>query len=302
MADSNVQQLMEQLTDNNVVPDYHDGEIILVDSVKNLFTNDHPDHIWTKTNVILTCKSGKMHMTVNGGETIEIHKDQVFICPPEVILENIMVSADFEFTGLCITSNALMLCLGPHINEWNHVVYIKKQHIITLFEEETILYSKANDLLNCALKRPLGEERKRNEVIRRFVAAGVLGLCFMLSEKIEQNETIHKQNISLFNRFLQILQSSDKKHLPVHYYASKLCITDKYLTEVCKKNSGKTANDWIREYTLADISYYLKNTQLSIKEICAKVGFDNNSFFGKYVKSAFGCTPMEYRNNKHKKE
>lgn len=81
----------------------------------------------------------------------------------------------------------------------------------------------------------------------------------------------------------------------MEYYASQLFISPKYLTIICKKNSDKTANDWIREYTLADISYYLRNTELSVKEISIKLGFPNTSFFGKYVKEHFGCTPLAYR-------
>ena len=48
---------------------------------------------------------------------------------------------------------------------------------------------------------------------------------------------------------------------------------------------------------LADIRYYLKHTDLSIKQICARMGFPNPSFFGKYVKEHFGMTPTQLRNS-----
>ena len=83
--------------------------------------------------------------------------------------------------------------------------------------------------------------------------------------------------------------------------ACKLCISPKYLTAVCKKNSGKTANEWITEQVLEDIRYYLRQTDLSIKQICDRLGFPNPSFFGKYVKDHFGMTPMEFRNYTLKK-
>ena len=65
----------------------------------------------------------------------------------------------------------------------------------------------------------------------------------------------------------------------------------------CKKNSGKTANEWITEHVLEDIRYYLRQTDLSIKQICDKLAFPNPSFFGKYVKDHFGMTPLEFRNS-----
>lgn len=64
---------------------------------------------------------------------------------------------------------------------------------------------------------------------------------------------------------------------------------------VCKQHSGKTALQWIEEYTLADIDYYLRSTDRSIKEVANILGFPNASFFGKFVKEHFGISPMSYR-------
>ncbi len=66
---------------------------------------------------------------------------------------------------------------------------------------------------------------------------------------------------------------------------------------VCQKYSGKTASDWINEYVVQDINYYLKNTTKSIKEIADTLGFDNLSFFGKYVKQHFGSSPRGVRDS-----
>jgi AraC-like DNA-binding protein len=81
----------------------------------------------------------------------------------------------------------------------------------------------------------------------------------------------------------------------VEWYANELCISPKYLSALCKKNSGKTANEWITEHVLEDIRYYLKQTDYSIKQICDLLGFPNPSFFGRYVKDHFGQTPAYFR-------
>ena len=104
-----------------------------------------------------------------------------------------------------------------------------------------------------------------------------------------------KTSDNYFQRFLDILHSNEVKYRTVEAYASDLCISPKYLTIICKKHSGKTANEWIREQVLEDIRYYLRQTNLSIKQICDQLGFPNTSFFGKYVKAHFGMTPMRLR-------
>ena len=79
------------------------------------------------------------------------------------------------------------------------------------------------------------------------------------------------------------------------YYADKLCITPKYLSIICKKNSGKTAKEWIQEYVTENVRFYLKSTDKSIKEISDILGFPNPSYLGRYVKERFGMSPKTYR-------
>jgi AraC-like DNA-binding protein len=55
---------------------------------------------------------------------------------------------------------------------------------------------------------------------------------------------------------------------------------------------------WINEYVMEDIRYYLKETPLTIKEISTTLGFPNLSFFGKYTKRNLGMSPKEYRNQR----
>ena len=81
------------------------------------------------------------------------------------------------------------------------------------------------------------------------------------------------------------------------WYANELCISAKYLSAICKKQSGKTANEWITEHVMEDIRYNLRHTDYSIKQICDLLGFPNPSFFSNYVKEHFGMTPAQFRNN-----
>ena len=87
----------------------------------------------------------------------------------------------------------------------------------------------------------------------------------------------------------------------MEYFARQLCITPKYLSIICKRHSGKTAIDWITEYTLADITYYLRSTSMSIKEVSGILGFSNTSFFGKYVREHLHTSPLKYRESVRKK-
>lgn len=99
----------------------------------------------------------------------------------------------------------------------------------------------------------------------------------------------------LFRRFLELLATRHVKHQLIETYAQKLFVSANYLTKVCRKISGKTAMQWVREYTEADIRYYLLNTDRSITKICDDLGFPSLPFFGKYCRRAFGMSPTEFR-------
>ena len=97
------------------------------------------------------------------------------------------------------------------------------------------------------------------------------------------------------SNFLDLLKNEPVKKHPVNYYADKLCITPKYLTAVCKRESKKSASEWIGEYILEDVRYYLRNTNKTIKEIITLLNFPTTSAFGTYVRKHLGVSPNQYR-------
>lgn len=100
---------------------------------------------------------------------------------------------------------------------------------------------------------------------------------------------------ALYARFMDLLFVHHRWERSVAFYASKLCITSKYLTTVVKAASGKTPTEWIREETIREIEHMLCHTQTSIKEIAYQLNFPNLSFFGKYFKAQKGMSPKRYR-------
>ena len=99
----------------------------------------------------------------------------------------------------------------------------------------------------------------------------------------------------LYERFMDLLFAHHGKRRSVAFYASRLCITPKYLCCIVKKTSGKTPTEWINETTVREIEYMLCHTRTSIKEIVYELGFSNLSNFGKFFKAHKGMSPRIYR-------
>jgi AraC family transcriptional regulator, transcriptional activator of pobA len=116
----------------------------------------------------------------------------------------------------------------------------------------------------------------------------------IFSKEIEKR-SISSQQGTLFERFLLLAQLHCMEEREVEYYARKLFISPKYLTEICKKSSGKTALEWIRNYTTQRLIILLGNKKLSLTDISDTLKFSSLSFFSRYVRKVLGVSPSEYR-------
>ncbi len=99
----------------------------------------------------------------------------------------------------------------------------------------------------------------------------------------------------LYQRFSTLLIESYPKPRDVRWYAEALAVTPNYLSRVVKRISGKSVIEWINEAIMTDVRTSLIHTDESIKEISARLGFNNPAFFGKYVKKHSGLTPKQLR-------
>ena len=278
----------------NIVPQYIDDDLVVIDNVKLLA---QPNAVYTNMNLLAYCSKGMSQISVNG-EQYEIHACEIFICPPEMSLENILISPDFEYQAICISSRLLQIALNDYIKVWNQFVYMNKLRVVDMTGEPLDFYQKTCDLLRFCLDYKAEtnlDKQYKTDVIRGLISSVLISFCHVLQLHTGEQAVVPKQNVSLFNRFLELLQTTETKHQTVNDYAAQLCISAKYLTIISKKNSGRTANAWIQEYTLSAITNYLRTTDLSVKEISHRLGFPNTSFFGKYVKDHLGCSPLEYR-------
>lgn len=271
---------------------YSDKDIIVVDSIQK-FAEINAAHI--AMNVIMICTNGRIHAHMNG-RPVELKKNQVAIVPQNVVVTNIMISPDFNLKAMFLNNSILQSALHDKMVIWNDIMYVQHNHVITLKSEYLLIFSQFYDMLNMVIEYSQ-ENPFRNEIIHSILSAAILAVCGELKQMLPPSDEKHLRPSTHFQRFIKLLHNSEIKYRPVEHYASELCISPKHLTAICKKYSGKTANDWIREQVLEDIKYYLKNTDLSIKQVCDRVGFSNTSFFGKYVKQHLGMTPVEFRKN-----
>ncbi|WP_326984272.1 AraC family transcriptional regulator [Chryseobacterium sp. MYb264] len=83
----------------------------------------------------------------------------------------------------------------------------------------------------------------------------------------------------------------------VRYLSNQLNLSSRYLSDLLKQETGKTALELIHLYLMSKAKNLLKEGQLTISEISFSLGYENPAYFSKLFKKEVGSSPNEYKNN-----
>ena len=111
----------------------------------------------------------------------------------------------------------------------------------------------------------------------------------------QQSEIKSRRIRELFNHFMMLVEREYKTSRDVNYYAQKMNITSKYLTNIVKQVTPHTPKIIIDEYVILQLKMQLHLSKQSIKEIAWEYHFSDVSFFCRYFKSHTGKTPQQFR-------
>lgn len=103
------------------------------------------------------------------------------------------------------------------------------------------------------------------------------------------------RSIDIYNRFVSLVAEHYRTAHDVAFYADRLCITTRYLSQVTDNVVGKSPKQIIADYLLSEAKSYLETTRLTIQEITDKLGFSSGALFCKFFKTQASISPTEYR-------
>jgi len=138
----------------------------------------------------------------------------------------------------------------------------------------------------------------RIEVVRGIIKALLyrIGDIYCMSRSVDGgDQSVRSRREEYFVKFISLLTENFKSQRTVGFYASKLCVTPKYLSLLIKEVSGKSAADWIDSYVILEAKTLLRFSTMSIQEVAYTLNFSSQSFFGKYFKHQTGMSPSQYK-------
>jgi AraC-like DNA-binding protein len=108
--------------------------------------------------------------------------------------------------------------------------------------------------------------------------------------------------VSKFNKIMTSYFENDlmsEKGLPtVNYMAGELNLSPRYLSDLLKQETGKTALELIHLFLISQAKNLLTGTDYSASEIAYKLGFENPPYFFRLFKKETGMSPNQFKKHR----
>jgi len=114
---------------------------------------------------------------------------------------------------------------------------------------------------------------------------------FVISDK----QLIHKIDCRILLVVKYINENFNKK-ISLYSMADLACLNKEYLVRFFKKNVGVSPFEYLINKRIENAQLFLNFSNLSLKEIAMKSGFDNYNYFLRMFKKKTMITPWEYKN------
>ena len=186
--------------------------------------------------------------------------------------------------------------LGRHIQEYTFFTY-QSNEALHLSERERKI------VLDCFSKIEYELERSIDKHSKKLIASNIellLNYCTRFYDRqFITRDHAHKGILERFETLLNEYFETDKPHtigLPsVAYCASELNLSASYFGDLIKKETGKTAQEYIQTKVIEVAKERIHDHRKSLSQIAYDLGFKYPQHFARLFKQHVGSSPNEYR-------
>jgi AraC-like DNA-binding protein len=186
--------------------------------------------------------------------------------------------------------------LGKHIQDYNFFSY-QSNEALHLSERERKI------VLDCFSKIEYELEHAIDKHSKQLIVANIelfLKYCVRFYDRqFITRDKVHKGILERFENLLNEYFETDKPQttgLPsVAYCAGELNLSASYFGDLIKKETGKSAQEYIQSKLIDVAKEKIFNINKSVSEVAYELGFKYPQHFTRLFKQKVGYTPNEYR-------
>ncbi|MDN4011005.1 helix-turn-helix transcriptional regulator [Chryseobacterium gambrini] len=192
---------------------------------------------------------------------------------------------------------------GHHLYE-----QIKKYGYFEYEINEALHISPGEELILWELYYKIRKEYDENpDEFSREIILSHIDSILKYSDRFYKRQFIDRSiNVSgtMVKKFQKVVDNYFEKDLhlkdglpTVNYLADKLSVSTRYLSDVLKQETGKTALEHIHIYLIKEAKNLLLSSENNVSGIAYDLGFESPSYFTRLFKKIVGLTPVQYREN-----
>ena len=240
---------------------------------------------------ILICRKGKARLNVNYKDW-ELYEGAVITLFPNDVVE---LKVDGNFEAEILKYNPSLLREASLQLEQTVYSSLRKDRC----RQDTLVVTNIINGMFGLLK--VYFDQSECTCISQLVLCQLKAFFIGFHEYLQRNPQYRPDEVKsyrvreLFNRFMMLLEKDYKISRDVNYYAEKMNISSKYLTNIVSQVTGHTPKTIIDQYVILQLKMHLKRTTQSIKEMAWEFHFADVSFFCRYFKKHTGLTPQQIR-------
>ena len=186
--------------------------------------------------------------------------------------------------------------LGKHIQDYTFFGY-QSNEALHLSERERKI------ILDCFSKIEYELEHAIDKHSKRLIASNIellLNYCIRFYDRqFITRDDVHKGILERFENLLNEYFHTDKPQaigLPsVSYCASELNLSANYFGDLVKRETGKTAQEYIQWKVIDVAKERISDQSKSISQVAYELGFKYPQHFARLFKQRVGRSPNEYR-------
>lgn len=188
--------------------------------------------------------------------------------------------------------------LGKQIHEYSFFSYQSNEALHVSEKERDVIYQCLSNI-ETEIKQNIDKHSKKLIVANLELLLKYCSRSYdrQFITREEANRGIIEQFEQLLNNYL-FSEELGMNGLPsVAYFADKLHLSPNYFGDLIKKETGKTALEYIQLKLLDLAKERIFDTTKSLSEISYQLGFKYPQHFTRFFKQKTGVTPHEYRLN-----
>ncbi len=164
---------------------------------------------------------------------------------------------------------------------------------LTVPEDDAPRFDALLDLLRVEVERPPGPESAE---LRRNLLSAALLWTQRWREALFEGGGATTADVQLHRNFVETLERDFTTNHGARHYASELGVTTGTLSRTLTRLTGRTTKQLILERVLLEAARLLRFSDLSVKEIAARLGFNDQFAFSHAFKRQRGEAPLDFRN------